>query len=111
MDQSTTKSPPGPNLQSGAAYLSVSGLTIIEFLIPAPNSKERFTALVTIDKAPRMTQTKTEQKADKSRLFSGPRKFALLAQKIWDLEPQKNSLTFERVCPRAAPSLLVSRKR
>ncbi|UCC97317.1 MAG: hypothetical protein JSW66_15895, partial [Phycisphaerales bacterium] len=65
----------------------------IQFPIPAPNAKERFTALVTIDKAPRMTQTKTEQKADKSPLFAVPLKIRPVSSQDMGLAPQKFSLT------------------
>ena len=57
--QTATKSPPGPNLQSGSVCLSISGF--ISFPVFS-NSSNSFSRRCSIGRAHQFTQTKTEQK-------------------------------------------------
>jgi len=81
--QTVMKSPPGPNLQSGSACRFVSGIIFIGFLTFSKYS-EYSAATVTIGKATRITQTKTEQKTAISKVFLRFQFLILIATTIWD---------------------------
>jgi len=79
--QIATKSPPGPNLQSGSACLFISGFI---FFPAFRNSSNSLSRKCSIGRAHQFTQTKTEQKYAAQRLFFHLLVSILIGVKIWD---------------------------
>ena len=95
-DQWATKSPPGPNVQSGSMGPLCLGVIFVPSLILTLHSK-RSSAVVSIGKARGMTQTKTEQNRRLLEFFYALSIAVLIVAKIWDAI-RKKSEGFVRVC-------------
>lgn len=81
--QTETKSPPGPNLQSGSAFVSISAIAC-RLVMFSGNISADIRSKVSIGNAGGITQTKTEQKPGNLKSFSAPSFSLVILPTIWD---------------------------